>query len=247
MIEPNRARGVIGMALVLPPALKYSEPRGQQIVVPDDAEFVRSVLASGQFKGPILELGVGYGGETCRSLAKSFGFDYFGTDLQPAPSVDFVADFETAQNLEVFDAVRPFGTLLILNVLEHVFDPIRVLDNASALLRSGGTLVVVTPCLWPIHNYPIDCWRPLPDFWREYGKRRGFLVLDDWFQYISVGKVNAFRNLDSTLKFPRPRSSPFHYWYGRLLHRVLNTYGRTMASPSHLAIGVAMRRDDTQK
>jgi SAM-dependent methyltransferase len=64
-----------------------------------------------------------------------------------------------------------------LNVLEHVFEPIKILENARSLLRPGGVLIAATPCVWPIHNYPIDCARLLPDWYRRYAQQKGLPLL----------------------------------------------------------------------
>ena len=52
--------------------------------------------------------------------------------------VDYPADFEKPEDMGVFRPIGLLGSVLILNVLEHTFDPIRVLDNAATLLRPGG-------------------------------------------------------------------------------------------------------------
>ena len=120
----------------------------------DDLNWIRKLLAEKKLEEPALELGVGYGGATCRELIESAGLRYFGTDLEKTPAVDFVADFERSEDMDVFSLTAPFGCVLVLNVLEHTFDPLRVLDNAVSLLKPGGRCAIVTPSIWPLHNYP---------------------------------------------------------------------------------------------
>lgn len=205
-------------------------------MVSEDIAYVRRLLGAGIVTGPVLELGAGYGGETCRDLIASHGLRYYGTDMAAGPGVDFVANFEHVDTLRVFESVAPFGCVLILNVLEHTFDPIRVLDNARTLVRQGGTLVVLTPAVWPLHNYPFDAWRILPSFYEEYARRRGIRLVDDYFEYVGFGNVRAFRHPDSTNRFPLPSQNRLGYLFGRVVHKAFNTFGRGMFQPSHIAV-----------
>jgi SAM-dependent methyltransferase len=56
-----------------------------------------------------------------------------------------------------------FDIILAEQVLEHLPNPRAALQNAHAMLHPGGLLVVTTPFLIRIHEYPIDCsrWTPL--------------------------------------------------------------------------------------
>lgn len=56
-----------------------------------------------------------------------------------------------------------FDLIIIEQVLEHVFWPFRAVRNAYKMLRPGGTLLITTPFLLRVHNYPVDCsrWTPL--------------------------------------------------------------------------------------
>ena len=142
-----------------------------------DQDWVAGLLKANVFAGPVLELGTGYGGATCRAVVEAAGLEYVGTDVEPGPGVDIPANFERAGDMAALAATGPFGAVLILNVLEHTFEPIRVLDNARTLLKAGGALVVLTPAVWPLHSYPIDTWRILPDFYQEYARRKGMRLL----------------------------------------------------------------------
>jgi SAM-dependent methyltransferase len=210
---------------------------GGKHLVGADLEYVQKLIQARLITSPVLELGTGYGGATCRDLVKSNGLSYYGTDVAAGDGVDFVANFERLEDLAVFQTIAPFGSVFVLNVLEHTFDPIRILDNARTLIRQGGTLVVLTPAVWPLHNYPLDAWRILPNFYEEYARRKGIRLIDDYFEYVGFGAVQAFRNSDSTFRFPPPCRSNVRYGYGRAIHKALNTFGRAMFQPSHIAVG----------
>jgi SAM-dependent methyltransferase len=58
---------------------------------------------------------------------------------------------------------QTFDIILADQVLEHVTNPAAALRNARAMLEPGGVLVLTTPFLIRVHDYPIDCsrWTPL--------------------------------------------------------------------------------------
>lgn len=215
-------------------------------MVPADLDYVRRLAAARIIEGPVLELGTGYGGDTSRAVIEAAGWQYFGTDLEPGSGVDFAANFERPDDMRAFLSVAPFGTVLILNVLEHTFDPIRILDNALTLIKRGGHLIVLTPAIWPLHNYPMDAWRVLPNFYEEYAKRRGLSLVSEHFEYVGFGPVARFKNPDGTYSFPPPCDSVFRRLASRVIHKAFNTFGRSMFHPSHIAVGVPFRVGSSQ-
>jgi SAM-dependent methyltransferase len=208
----------------------------------EDIRWVQRLLDQKIIEGPVLELGVGYGGATCREMIETAGLQYYGTDLEKTPAVDFVADFEKSQDMTVFAPAAPFGTVLILNVLEHTFDPLRVLDNAISLLKPGGRCAVLTPSIWPLHNWPMDTWRILPDFYETYAKRRGLAFDARFFDYPGHGPVMHFRSLDGSYVYPPPCASKARLLGSRVIHRIFNTFGRGMFHPSHVAVAAVFQR-----
>jgi SAM-dependent methyltransferase len=56
-----------------------------------------------------------------------------------------------------------FDVVIAEQVLEHVTHPRSALQNAHAMLRPSGVLILTLPFLIRIHNYPVDCtrWTPL--------------------------------------------------------------------------------------
>jgi SAM-dependent methyltransferase len=207
------------------------------IMTSDDTKWVQRMLVEKQLDGPVLELGVGYGGETCRELIEAAGLRYFGTDVEKTPAVDFVADFERSEDMNVFSSAAPFGAALVLNVLEHTFDPIRTLDNVISLLKPGGKCAVLTPSIWPLHNYPMDAWRILPNLYEEYARRRGLTLDRRFFDYVGQGPIEQFRSADGNYSFPPPCGDKTRLLWSRVVHRLFNTFGRAIFHPSHVAVG----------
>jgi SAM-dependent methyltransferase len=215
-------------------------------MIQNDLIFVEKLLKNGIITSPLLELGAGYGGETCRDLILENKVQYFGTDMQSGVGVDFVANFEDSpeQVKSVFTSIGEFSTILVLNVLEHTFDPIRVLDNVLELLKPGGICVIITPTLWPLHNYPYDCYRINHNFYEEYCRRRNLQLLTDYFEYIGFGKIKDLTDSQNNYQYPLPYAlkSKNSILMSKFVHKLFNTYGRSMFFPSHVAVGCVIQK-----
>lgn len=204
----------------------------------NDTGYIKTLIRDKVFNGPVLELGAGYGGSTCRELITKAGLDYYATDMAASEGVTYVADFSNPENIADVFGNNQFGCVLVLNVLEHTFDPLRVLDCALSLVRPGGKLIVITPAIWTLHNFPIDCYRLLPNWYEQYAKTRCCDLLPQYFDFVGFGKVTNYIDQDGNYQFPSPSANnKFRYWLSRVIQKIFNTYGRGMAFPSHVAIG----------
>ncbi|HEX8915113.1 MAG TPA: methyltransferase domain-containing protein [Humisphaera sp.] len=210
----------------------------------DDLDYVRAIVSAGLLRSDCLEMGAGYGGETCRAIVEGAGLRYATTDLTARVPVDVVADFEAdpATLAGQFAGRAPFGSILCLNMLGNCFDPIRVLDNAVRLLAPGGTLVVVALSVWPLNDWPVDCWRMSPGFLVEYARRRGLELVPGTHQYVGRGPVERFRDASGQHHLPPPARTPARHLYARIVHRAFNTCARLMFFPSHVATGAVLRK-----
>lgn len=206
-----------------------------------DLTWIQNLLLRKLIASPVLELGTGYGGRNCRETLVAAGLQHYGSDMAAGPGVDLVADFEKAEDMQQFQALG-LGSVLILNVLEHTFDPVRVLDHALSIVRPGGNLVLLTPAVWPLHDYPFDAFRLLPNFYEQYAKRRGLELEPDSFEFIGRGKVRDHRQPDGTYAFPRPTANRWHDLYSRAVQKLFNTTGRHMFFPAHQAVGCVLQK-----
>lgn len=210
-----------------------------------DLEYIKTLVKSGIMIGPVLELGAGYGGNTCRELIEQADLEYEATDIFPSEGVKYVADFTDQKNVSKVFGDQRYGTVLCLNILEHTFDPAAILDNSLSLIRKGGRLVVITPAVWTLHNFPIDCSRLLPNWYEEYAKSRQCVLIREYFYYVGYGSVANFVDKDGNYQFPLPCPiGSFKYWWSRFIHKAFNTSGRGMAFPSHIAIGCVFANED---
>lgn len=204
-------------------------------MVDADKVYVKRVLSAGLIHSPCLEIGSGFEGSGIRGIIEEAGIQYYGSDLGPGPAVTFIADFEDRNSVEAAYGQQRFGTVIVMNVLEHVFNPVAVLDNALKLLVPGGTCVIVAPSVWPIHRYPADYWRLNPDFFKTYALRSGVTLVEEYFEFMAGGSNIRIKGSDHS--FPKPCRGSMKELWSRFIHRIFHTYGRGVLFASHISVG----------
>jgi len=107
--------------------------------------------------GPILDIGSyhqpGYE-KWCDRRVLFPGLEYVGCDIRPGPGVDRI---ENAHHLSFSDA--SFGTVMLLETLEHLPRPKRAIMEARRVLRGDGLLLLSVPFNYRLHGFPSDYWR----------------------------------------------------------------------------------------
>jgi len=124
-------------------------------------EFARDVAETLPLAGPLVEMGAraAAGQEAEADLRSIFHADeHIGCDLQNGPGVDRIEDIHA---LSFADG--SVGTVICLETLEHVADPIRAVQEMHRVLRPGGVLAVSSLMFFPIHAHPWDYWRFTPE------------------------------------------------------------------------------------
>ena len=102
-------------------------------------------------------LNVGAGGEIetmLRQYASAQSFEVQSLDIDPGRDPEIVGDLSTYE----FDDTA-FDVIVLSEVLEHIRTPDAAVSNALKGLKLGGTLVLTTPFLFPIHDRPHDYYR----------------------------------------------------------------------------------------
>jgi SAM-dependent methyltransferase len=79
-------------------------------------------------------------------------------DLVDTPTVDIACN---AENMPVEDC--SYDLVLCTQVLEHCENPQVIVNECYRVLKPGGTLIVTVPSIYPVHGYPADNWRFMPD------------------------------------------------------------------------------------
>lgn len=99
--------------------------------------------------GRTLDIGSAHG-----PYAKHFP-NRVSTDIAEGPGVDVVAD---AHDLSPFPDAS-FDCVLATEVLEHLHTPERAIREMYRVLAPGGSLVLTTRFIFPLHDVPHDYWR----------------------------------------------------------------------------------------
>lgn len=132
---------------------------------------VKTYLAT-HARGRLLDAGAGH--LPLRHIARPYGTEYRSLDLRKTHrELDYVGD---VQEMPLPGA--QFDTVVSLQVLEHVPDPLAALREMHRVLVLGGKLIIAVPHLEYLHNEPLDFFR-----YTNYGlatllARAGFHILD---------------------------------------------------------------------
>jgi len=130
---------------------------------PQCIDFVASVLTAGDVAGRnVLEVGALDVNGTVRPVVEALGpATYVGVDLEQGPGVDEVLSAE-----DLLDRFGPgaFDVVISTELLEHVPDWRRVVENLKLVASPGGLVVITTRSRgFPLHGYPWDHWRYEPE------------------------------------------------------------------------------------
>ena len=205
-----------------------------------DVEYVNQAISLGQLGTNCLEVGTAEDWCCLKPILKKNDISVTGIDIKPGNYVDHIIDLEESlQRIKsTLKGKFPFDSILCLNVLEHTFNPITILDNLCGLLKPRGYLLISTPLMWPLHSYPYDFWRPLPNFYEQYAKRNNLELPKDRFKYLGFGLVENYTTHSCTTGFPSPVINKLRFNWGKIIHRLFNTFGRNYLYPNHLALGL---------
>jgi SAM-dependent methyltransferase len=130
------------------------------------------------------------------------------TCLEPTPSRLPQADDRGMFKTVVGDGCdmpfesNSFDSILNLQVLEHVFEPLKMVDEIARVLRPGGHAVIVAPQTTPIHMIP-DIYNNLTIYWMRKAMGRSGLRIVEERGLGGVWKSVAFRLVHFVLQAMR--------------------------------------------
>ena len=116
----------------------------------------------------VLDVGAYDVNGTYRETVESRGLIYTGADLQPGPNVDLVMGQDTIYRL--YDIVISGQTL------EHCDNPFTLMQTMCS--HADRLVIAIAPWYQPLHRYPIDCWRIMPDGMERLIQAAGWQVAD---------------------------------------------------------------------
>ncbi len=116
----------------------------------------------------ILDLG------SCRGPYRDLFPNALTVDIDPAAKPDIVAD---AHNMHMFKDGE-FEIILCTEMLEHLYNPFKGIEEMARVLKSGGKLILTTRFIYPIHESPHDYFR-----FTKYGLQK---LLEPYFTDIRI-------------------------------------------------------------
>lgn len=107
----------------------------------------------------VLDVGAYDVNGTFRPLIYQRNWRYTGLDQTAGPNVDVVAE----DPFHFPFAANSFDVVISGSTMEHVTAIWKWFPELVRVLRPGGFLAIHTHWQFPLHRYPVDCWRIMPD------------------------------------------------------------------------------------
>jgi glycosyltransferase involved in cell wall biosynthesis len=158
----------------------------------------------------VMEIGAGTGNMSVHLMPRSV---YWATDVNShylayltslaATRPYMRVAYANAMEENSYPSAQTFDTVVALNVVEHLEDDIRALQNMRAVLEDGGHAIILVPC-GPWLYGSLD---KVLGHYRRYTKER----------LVEVCQQAGFE-VEEVLKFNRP-GVPAWWWNGRVLRR----------------------------
>ena len=134
--------------------------------------YLDSVLSMVIFKGRVLDIGgkkEKKRGNFRSPLDKVDSWEYLNVDKSTNP--DYCC---SAENIPIEE--NKFDMALMAEVLEHLENPSKVLQEACRILKPTGKIIATMPFLYPIHADPYDYQRWTPERIKLEFEKAGFTI-----------------------------------------------------------------------
>jgi hypothetical protein len=112
-------------------------------------------------------------------------------EIHDGPGIDLVADILSDEGRAQIAALQP-RFILLSNVLEHVYEPEKMVERCLDMLPSGGRLFITVPRGYPRHTNIDTMLRPTPEelaAWAPQAKVERAMILDTEYHWHEI-----FRN-----------------------------------------------------
>ena len=132
-------------------------------------------LSKSTFKGKLLDIGCGRMPYKNIILSNSTVESYTGMDIENPIYQDSMKPDIFWDGTTIPTENNQFDTVILIEVLEHVPDPLLVLKEIYRVLNTGKVLITV-PFLWSLHDVPYDEYRYTPFALKRLCEQAGFKV-----------------------------------------------------------------------
>lgn len=211
------------------PACGYPVYRTDRTAVRDKAERLLPAVERHAGKGRLLDLGCAYG--FIMEVARDRGWEVAGIEPAEGVAAAAAAALGVPVATDLFSAGLPprsFDAVLVWDVIEHLPDPHRVLDELARVLRPGGVVSVVTPDIGSLAA------RILGQRWEEMRKMPEHIYFFDraslstllrsaGFEPVEWGTVGKRMSLQETLSRLAP-AAPWLWGTALTLARALGVH-----------------------
>jgi SAM-dependent methyltransferase len=218
-------------------------------------KFLRRQQPSGGW-GSILDVGCG-DGLFFRELAQ-FG-DVEGIELAAdviSPNNPYRERIHIGPFDETFQPGKKYSLILMLDVLEHLAEPVEALRNAISLLQPNGSLLITVPAfraLWTSHdelNYHFT--RYTKASFNQVAEKAGLKTIESrylfyWLFLVKLavrGKEKLFGSKPTIPGIPASGLNRFLFWVSRMEDQILGGLPIPLGS-SLLIFGGASSHDKT--
>jgi len=106
-----------------------------------------------------------------KPLITQRGWEYIGLDLVQGKNVDVVSKDPFRYPFQDCE----FDIVISGSTMEHVTRIWDWIPELVRILKPKGYLVIITHWSFPLHRYPLDCWRIMPDGFRYLFEMTGKL------------------------------------------------------------------------
>ena len=168
-----------------------------------------------------------------RDIFSASAFDYVGIDLAAGKGVDLVTENPYAYPLPDNDA----DIVISGQMMEHCEFFWKAFEEMVRIAKPGAVIVLVVPSHGPIHRYPVDCYRFLPDSMAALAKYAGCELVESWHDEKSEwgDLIGVFQ---TTAPTPEQRAAEQAVEYGgRPYVSYIADFLEARGSSAHLEIG----------
>ena len=164
--------------------------------------------------------------------------NYLALDIYPYPEVDIVCDLTQANPFRE----ASLDAILLMNVLEHVYDTHALLASLAEMLKPGGKLIVAIPFLVKMHQVPVDFARYTNYALQRFAPDHGLELdhLEGFYDPVSV-LTEGIGNLKNAVL---PEMRGVRHYTGRALAWMLQASANGLHSllgPGHVSPPEATR------